>query len=66
MKTNTQIAWVQKELIKYGKISRNKCLARFISRLGAIIPRIVKRTGVEIEGRWVKNKKGSDYVYFLK
>ena len=66
MTTNTQIAWVQKELIKYGKISRNKCLARYISRLGAIIPRIVERTGVEIEGRYVTTKKGKDYVYFLK
>ena len=66
MTNKTQIAWVQSQLIKHGKISRNACLKRYISRLGAIIPRIVERSGVEIEGRYVKTKNGTDYIYFLK
>lgn len=66
MKKQTQEAWVLSQLIKNSKISRNKCLKNYISRLSAIIPRIVERTGVEIEGRWVITKNGRDYVYFLK
>ncbi len=34
---NTQEKFVISELIKYGYITRNFCLSKYISRLGAII-----------------------------
>jgi hypothetical protein len=73
MKKN-QSVWVVNELLKYGKVSRNKALNYYISRLGAIIHDLVqdgwkfedtkqdKQTG---RGRFVKTKYGQDYVYFL-
>lgn len=64
MKKQTQEAWILDQLISKGSISRNTCLKRFISRLGARIADI-KAMGYEIEGKYLKTKNGQDYVYTL-
>lgn len=64
MKKQSQEAWILDQLISKGSISRNQCLKRFISRLGAHIADI-KAMGHEIDGKYVKTKNGKDYVYTL-
>jgi hypothetical protein len=59
---NTQIKWVQSQLNKTGKISRNACLAKYISRLADIVFKLRKQ-GYPLEGRRVKTRNGEDYVY---
>ncbi len=72
MKTKYQT--VVEQLIKRGEVSRNWCLNRYISRLGAIIRDLVNagwkfddrtsETGQTIiRGHWTKGK--GDYVYKL-
>ena len=56
----TQKSWVLSQLETNGEISRNQCLANFISRLGAIVL-VLKNEGWELEGEW----RGGDYVYKL-
>lgn len=69
-----QISFVIKELRKKGKISRNQCLSKNITRLGAIIAELKNdkwkfderpsRTGkTMIQGRYEKTRFGRDYVY---
>ncbi len=60
----TQNDWVSAQLQKYGKLSRNASLKRYITRLGARINDL-KNAGWEIEGGYVKTKNGKDYVYKL-
>ena len=60
MKTQRQI--VEEQLKKYGKVSRNWCLKRFISRLGAIICEL-KKDGWIILGTYQKAGSGQDYIY---
>lgn len=65
MKTKiTQKTWVKAQLAKHGKITRNQCLARYISRLGAIIADL-KDEGYRFEAYYQKTKRGTDYVYKL-
>jgi hypothetical protein len=76
MTNEIQIKWVEKQLIKRKKISRNECLRNYISRLGAII-NVLKERGyvfdshwskngeVEFHGNFVKTPNGKDYVYTL-
>lgn len=60
MKTQKEL--VEEQLKKYGKVSRNWCLKRYISRLGAII-HLLKQEGLEIVGLYQKSGNGQDYVY---
>lgn len=60
----TQLEYIYNHLIKHGKISRNHCLSRYISRLGARISDC-KDMGMDIEGGYVKTRRGQDYVYTL-
>lgn len=64
MTNKTQEKFVEAVLKKKGKISRNFCLQRYISRLSAIIFTL-KTKGYKIEGQFVKTKHGRDYVYYL-
>jgi hypothetical protein len=76
MTNEHQIKWVEKQLIKRKRISRNECLRNYISRLGAII-HVLKERGyvfdshwsmngeVEFHGDFVKTPNGKDYVYTL-
>ena len=61
MKT-TQRESVLEQLKSSGYISRNDCLKRFITRLGAIICDLNKE-GWKLEGKFVKTDYGEDYVY---
>ena len=63
MKT-TQQQMIIRKLIKDGFVSRNWALSRFCSRLGARIADC-KAMGMDIEGRYVKTRRGQDYVYRL-
>ena len=60
----TQKEYIKNELTKKGKISRNQCLKRYISRLGARINDLTKE-GMKIVGTYEKTKYGQDYVYYL-
>lgn len=55
-----QRTWVENELLFSGEISRNKCLANYISRLSAIIQKLEEDGWEFTTGR----RKG-DYVYTL-
>lgn len=56
----TQRQWVEQQLLTTGEITRNQCLAQFISRLSGIIYRL------ENDG-WVleHSNRDGDYVYTL-
>lgn len=54
----TQKQWVIAQLKENGEITRNQCLSRYISRLGAIALTL-KKEGWQLEGF---NREG-DYVY---
>ena len=56
----SQLALVADELLVEGFISRNFCLKRFISHLGAYICEL-KKYGIDIDGRY----EGNDYVYYF-
>ena len=62
----TQKEWVENILIADGKITRNKCLRNYISRLGAIIS-MLKKDGYEFETQYVDVQTpfgtGKDYEY---
>ena len=62
----SQEQYVVNELLKNGKISRNQCLQRYITRLGALIYIIKnKNPQWEISAKFEKNNGGKDYVYYL-
>ena len=56
----TQLDWIVEQLEEYGEISRNQCLSRFISRLGARINDL-KAQGWEFRTEWRSN----DYFYVV-
>lgn len=56
----SQKQFVKKQLLETGKVSRNECLGRFITRLGAIIFDL-KEEGLNITGGF----EGKDFVYRL-
>ena len=58
----TQLQWVKERIKETGEISRNECLANYISRLGAIIARL-KEQGYEFDAGFRKTERGEDYVY---
>ena len=62
----SQEQYVVNELLKNGKISRNQCLQKYITRLGALIYIIKnKNPQWEISAKFVKINGGKDYVYYL-
>lgn len=61
MKNKTQIEWIKDELITKGEISRNYCLSKYCSRLGARINDL-KKEGWEFE---TKTRNG-DFFYVAK
>ena len=62
----SQENFVVNELLKNGKISRNQCLQRYITRLGALIYIIKnKNPDWQISAKFVKINGGKDYVYSL-
>ena len=62
----SQEQYVVNELLKNGKISRNQCLQKYITRLGALIYIIKnKNPDWEISAKFVKINGGKDYVYYL-
>ena len=62
----SQEQYVVNELLKNGKISRNQCLQRYITRLGALIYIIKnKNPDWEISAKLVKINGSKDYVYYL-
>lgn len=61
----TQKEWVKRRLDDAGEISRNECLANYISRLGAIIASL-KNDGYRFVSFYRKTAFGRDYVYKLK
>jgi len=65
MLNESQKNWVKTQLELNGKITRNKCLRNFISRLGAIICDL-KKEGYQFETFYEKTENGKDYVYKLK
>lgn len=56
----TQIQFVKNHIIVHGEISRNYCLQRYISRLGAIMNKL-KKEGLMFE----TERRNGDYVYKL-
>lgn len=57
--------FVKEKLAEKGYITRNECLAEYITRLGAIICDL-KKQGYEFSSKFVKNPTGGqDYVYNL-
>lgn len=65
-KDETQEGFILRVLKTNGSISRNFCLQRYISRLGARISDL-KKMGYQIRGENYKNPsgKGLDYKYTL-
>ena len=62
----SQENFVVNELLKNGKISRNQCLQKYITRLGALIYIIKnKNPDWEISAKFEKINGGKDYVYYL-
>lgn len=59
---DTQLKIVRTQLEEHGEITRNWCLERYITRLGARINDL-KNAGWVIEGFWLKYAGGRDYVY---
>lgn len=66
MKTaHTQLALIKAKLHTDGYITRNWCLKRFVSRLGARISDL-KKEGMDFTTTRVPNKNGWDYKYIVK
>jgi hypothetical protein len=66
MLNTTQKEWVENILIETGKITRNKCLVNYVSRLGAIIAKL-KNDGYTFDVGYIDVKTpfgtGRDYEY---
>lgn len=60
----TQMKWIETQLSKKGKITRNECLRKYISRLGARISDL-KARGYKFKTYYKSTKNGMDYVYEL-
>ena len=65
----TQKDWVIKTIINNKFITRNMCLRNYISRLGALIPKIEDELLVEFQGKFIPVTtswgKSKDYQYTL-
>jgi len=60
----TQLEYIKKLLLNYGRVSRNHLLEQFITRGGARIQDL-KDDGWEIEGHYEKTARGKDFIYTL-
>jgi hypothetical protein len=60
----TQLEWILRQLELNGFITRNQCLRRYISRLGARISDL-KKEGYKFRTKYLNGRWGKDYVYFL-
>ena len=56
--------FVIKKLDEVGVITRNECLRKYISRLGAIICDL-KKKGFIFDAGFIKTRFGQDYQYIL-
>jgi len=56
--------FVIKKLDEVGVITRNECLRKYISRLGAIICNL-KKDGYVFDAGFIKTRFGQDYQYIL-
>ena len=65
MKKESQLEYVKKLLLNYGKVSRNHCLEQRLTRLTSRIDDL-KNEGWEIEPKREKINGGTDFVYYLK
>lgn len=61
---DTQLEWTRKQLLEYGRVTRNQALRRYNSRLAARIQDL-REGGMQIVGYQRKTKSGKDYVYEL-
>jgi len=61
MKQETQLQIIIKQLKKTGRISRNWCLQKYITRLGARMSDI-KKAGIKFSAGY----QDGDYVYILR
>lgn len=64
MLNSSQKDFVLRTLRERGYITRNECLQRYISRLGALIC-ILCKEGHDITGEYVKTEFGKDFIYTL-
>lgn len=63
---NTQRQNIKNELLTKGKISRNRCLQNYISRLSGHIYAIKEQNpNWKIEARKENTSYGEDYIYIL-
>jgi hypothetical protein len=61
----TQERRIKTIFAEYGSITRNQALRMYISRLGAIIHTLRHRDNMQIDGYYIKTKRGFDYKYEL-
>lgn len=59
----TQLEIIRNKINADGFVTRNWCLQRYISRLGARICDL-KAEGMKIEGKTLKTDYGNDYAYY--
>ena len=59
-----QKLFVLNQLLEKGQVSRNTCLSKFITRLGAIMC-LFQKQGLRYIGVYRKDKNTNDYVYIL-
>jgi len=65
MTNKTQLEWVRSELVRKGKVSRNKAIReQYLTRLSTYIYQL-RAEGMNIEGKRVEEKGGVNYYYYL-
>jgi len=65
MTNKTQLEWVRSELVRKGKVSRNKAIReQYLTRLSTYIYQL-RSEGMNIEGKRVEEKGGVNYYYYL-
>lgn len=64
MKLLTQENIIINQLKTNKFVSRNWCLAQYISRLGALIQKLEKK-GWVFNSHYIKTEKGKDFIYDL-
>lgn len=60
----SQLEWIKAKLIVNGQISRNECLANYISRLsGRILD--LRKAGWEFRTETIKENGGKNFYYYV-
>lgn len=63
----SQLSYVGEQLKKNGRISRNQCLGRRITRLGALIKMLQYAGWTFLKPeRYYTSSRNWDYIYYLK